>query len=136
MISKSSDFPVPKKRAAGFLLTAMLFATACATPGLPQAEQKDSSDIKTYDKAIAEKLGLKNNAYLLAVDIDGKVTPFVPDDPKASHRLIDPNKEKLTVELHQIEPISILAGKRNPLCVFFVSGTAKAFWLESCPNVK
>lgn len=82
---------------------------------------------------IAEKLGVKNVAYLLAVDVNGHIVPFVPADPKATFRFIDPAQTKLTMTLSEIAPFTIVAGKRNPFCVLFIGGSARRVWMESCP---
>ena len=88
---------------------------------------------RTFDKRITDKLGVSNVAYLLAVDVNGKVVPFVPEDPKATFRVIDPSHEKLTMDLFEIAPFTLVAGKRNPFCVIFVGGGARKLWMESCP---
>lgn len=88
---------------------------------------------RTFDIRIADRLGVSNVAYLLAVDVNGKVVPFVPGDPKAAFRVIDPARDKLTMDLFEIEPFTIIAGKRNPFCVIFVGGSARKLWMESCP---
>lgn len=88
---------------------------------------------RTFDKRFTDQLGVSNVAYLLAVDVNGKVVPFVPDDPKATFRVIDPARDKLTLDLFEIEPFTIVAGKRNPFCVIFVGGSARKLWMESCP---
>lgn len=87
----------------------------------------------TFDKRITDKLGVSNVAYLLAVDVNGRIVPFIPDDPKASFRVIDPLHEKLTLDLTEIAPFTIVAGKRNPYCVIFVGGSLRKLWMESCP---
>jgi hypothetical protein len=88
---------------------------------------------RSFDKRIADRLGVSNVAYLLAVDVNGNVVPFIPDDPKASFRVIDPLRDKLTLDLHEIASFTIIAGKRNPFCVIFVGGGARKLWMESCP---
>ncbi|MFT5533608.1 MAG: hypothetical protein ACI8WM_001147 [Burkholderiaceae bacterium] len=88
---------------------------------------------KTFSKKITDRLGVKNVAYLLVVDVNGNVVPFVPEEPKSSFRIIDPSREKLTMDLFDITPFTIVAGKRNPFCVVFVGGSARKLWMESCP---
>jgi hypothetical protein len=88
---------------------------------------------KTFSKKLTDRLGVKNVAYLLAVDVNGNVVPFVPEEPTSSFRFIDPTQEKLVMDLHEIAPFTIVAGKRNPFCVLFVGGSARKLWMESCP---
>ena len=95
-------------------------------PELPQQPQ-------TFSKKLTDRLGVKNVAYLLVVDVNGNVVPFVPEEPNSSFRFIDPTREKLTLELSDITPLTIVAGKRNPYCVVFVGGSARKLWMESCP---
>ncbi len=95
-------------------------------PQLPQLP-------KTFSKKLTDRLGVKNVAYLLAIDVNGNVVPFVPEGPNSSFRLIDPAREKLTMDIYDITPLTIVAGKRNPFCVVFVGGSARKLWMESCP---
>jgi hypothetical protein len=88
---------------------------------------------KTFSKQMTDRLGVKNIAYLLAIDVNGNVVPFVPEEPKGGFRFIDPAREKLTMDLFEIEPFTLIAGKRNPFCVIFVGGSARKLWMESCP---
>lgn len=99
----------------------------------PAPSTESTTKPRTFDKRITDKLGVKNVAYLLAVDVNGKVTPFVSDEPKASFRIIDPAREKLTMDLFEIEPFTIVAGKRNPFCVLFIGGSGRKLWMEACP---
>lgn len=94
---------------------------------------EQSAKPRTFDKRITDRLGVKNVAYLLAVDVNGKVTPFVSADSKATYRVIDPSREKLTMDLFEIEPFTIVAGKRNPFCVLFIGGSGRKLWMEACP---
>ena len=126
------------ERSACFVLT-ILFASiagsaAAEEPSVPyRGPGEKSFRPRTFDKQITEKLGVSNVAYLLAVDVNGKVTPFIPDNSKASFRVIDPTHDKLTMDLFDIEPFTVIAGKRNPFCVIFVGGSGRKLWMESCP---
>ena len=99
----------------------------------PAPSTESATKPRTFDKRITDKLGVRNVAYLLAVDVNGKVTPFVSNEPKASFRIIDPSREKLTMDLSEIEPFTIVAGKRNPFCVLFIGGSGRKLWMEACP---
>lgn len=121
------------------LLTALMagMTSAVAADNVQAADQHPLADSppkpRTFDKRITDRLGVKNVAYLLAVDVNGKVVPFVSDDPKATYRVIDPAREKLTMDLYDIEPFTIVAGKRNPFCVLYVGGSGRKLWMEACP---
>ena len=126
------------QRTACVVLTTLLASIAgsaaaedAAAPYRGPGEQ--TSRPRTFDKQITDKLGISKVAYLLAVDVNGKVTPFIPDNSKSSFRIIDPAREKLTMDLYDIEPFTLIAGKRNPFCVLFVGGSGRKLWMESCP---
>jgi hypothetical protein len=129
-------FPFPLRWMAAALCLALVSTLAPAgdletavtrhEPELPQPP-------KTFSKKLTDRLGVKNVAYLLAVDVNGNVVPFVPEEPKSSFRFIDPAREKLTMDIYEIAPFTIVAGKRNPFCVVFVGGSARKLWMESCP---
>ena len=107
--------------------------SSSAAPRALAAQSALPAQPRKFEPWIAEKLGVKHVAYLLAVDVNGNVVPFVPDDPKASFRFIDPAQTKLTMTLSEISPFTLVAGKRNPFCVLFIGGSARRVWMESCP---
>lgn len=135
--NRSDNYSSLQRKLCNMLcILALGISSVCIAQEAPTA-YKPSADLplkpRTFDKRITDKLGVSNVAYLLAVDVNGKVVPFVPDDPKATFRVIDPAREKLTMDLLEIEPFTIVAGKRNPFCVIFVGGSGRKLWMESCP---
>ncbi|MEC5215691.1 hypothetical protein RCH09_000622 [Actimicrobium sp. GrIS 1.19] len=127
--------PTPRRICAGICL-ALTGALAAAADTETQPARKNAelpSQPMTFSKQTADRLGVKNVAYLLAIDVNGNVVPFVPEEPKSAFRFIDPAREKLTMDLFEIEPFTIIAGRRNPFCVIFVGGSARKLWMESCP---
>lgn len=132
---------VPAKffqRTACVLLTTLIAgivssAVADEPPAPYHSSGEQPSRPRTFDKQITDKLGVNNVAYLLAVDVYGKAVSFIPNNPKASFRIIDPTLDKLTMDLFNIEPFTVIAGKRNPFCVIFVGDSGRKSWMESCP---
>jgi hypothetical protein len=116
------------KAIVGTILAVALGVTACVTTA---DDDRYSKDVRRFDAEIAKKLGVEGAAFLLAINVEGRVTVFVPADGK--FRIIDPDKEKLTVTLKDIDPSAFVSYQRNPLCTIYVGGTAKKRWMESCP---
>ena len=133
MILNRSGFFSFVPRARYIVLSILLAGTVTGAAAEEKNVAEPSYKPRTFDKRITDKLGVSNVAYLLAVDVNGKVVPFIPEDPKAAFRVIDPTHEKLTLDLFEIAPFTIVAGKRNPFCVIFVGGSGRRLWMESCP---
>lgn len=125
----------PRRICAGICLALTGTLAAAADTAVRPTRQiaETPTQPKTFSKQMTDRLGVKNIAFLLAVDVNGNVVPFVPEEPKSAFRFVDPAQEKLTMDLFEIEPFTLIAGKRNPFCVVFVGGSARKLWMESCP---